>query len=274
MYKYEKASVVQKLKLFKNVHHIFHCVTLYRSYRQSLFFLTHLNASQFYSCEQTHCACVKCQKLVLPPVLYVKLVVFGFLSVNEKKQQSINVTTRNHLREHQTHMSCCSKPSSSWESPSLCFMVLWSEQPSRMDTADVLLEPVPPHASQRGWWSPTYLSNYVVANLPSVGQNHPTEKPHSTKTIRSRTTQYSSYTKSTRSSHTFIGILPSKLLSELENGQFEEIVKKLEPCLHLLYNHQQVMYLPSSPHLMEFLKRWLLYSRTAEKVTLLYWRWH
>lgn len=98
-----------------------------------------------------------------------------------------------------------------------------------MDPAEVPVEPVPPRASQRERWPPTYLSDYVV--VPSTGQTHTTEKPHSTKSSRSRTTrssQCSSYSRSTRSSRTSIGIYPSNLLSELENAQLEERVREME----------------------------------------------
>lgn len=105
------------------------------------------------------------------------------------------------------------------------------EQQSRMDPAEVPVEPVPPCTSQRERRPPTYLSDYVVANLPSTGQTHTTEKPHSTKSSRSWTTrssQCSSYSRSTRSSRTSIGMYPSNVLSELENAQLEERVREME----------------------------------------------
>lgn len=100
-----------------------------------------------------------------------------------------------------------------------------------MDSADVPAEPTPPRASQRERRAPTYLSDYVVVNLPSEGQTHTTQPAPSTQSSRSQTTRSSrrsSNSRSTRSSHSSIGRFQFNLLSELENAQLEERVKEME----------------------------------------------
>lgn len=100
-----------------------------------------------------------------------------------------------------------------------------------MEPADVPSEPAPQRASERERRPPAYLTDYVVATLPSEGQTHTTQQALSSQRSRSGrscSSQKSCDSRSTRSSRSFSSRFPSNVLSELEAAQLEERVKQME----------------------------------------------
>ncbi len=102
------------------------------------------------------------------------------------------------------------------------------EQQQDMDPTDVQTEPAPQRASQRERHPPAYLSDYVVATLPSEGQTHTTQQAPSTHSQRTGSSRRSSNSRSTRSSRSSASRFPSHIFSELETAQLEERVKEME----------------------------------------------
>ncbi|XP_035990660.1 uncharacterized protein LOC118562391 [Fundulus heteroclitus] len=103
-----------------------------------------------------------------------------------------------------------------------------------MDPADAQTEPAHQRASQRERYPPAYLSEYVVATLPSEGQTHTThsapsiQSSHSQKTGMSRRSSNSRSKCSSRSSRSTTSRFSSHVLSELDTAQLEERVKEME----------------------------------------------
>ncbi|CAI5677208.1 unnamed protein product [Oreochromis niloticus] len=116
-----------------------------------------------------------------------------------------------------------------------------------MEQTDVQADSAPPRVSQRERRPPAYLTDYEVSTLPLEGQTQTTQPAtasqcsHSGKT---RSSQWSSSSRSTRASRSSIGRFPSHALSDLETAQLEERVKQmeLEEFQQHLEEDQQVEY--------------------------------
>ncbi|CAI5683933.1 unnamed protein product [Oreochromis niloticus] len=116
-----------------------------------------------------------------------------------------------------------------------------------MEQTDVQADSAPPRVSQRERRPPAYLNDYEVSTLPLEGQTQTTQPATASQCShggKTRSSQRSSSSRSTRASRSSIGRFPSHALSELETAQLEERVKQmeLEEFQQHLEEDQQVEY--------------------------------
>ncbi|KAL4007047.1 ATP-binding cassette, subfamily C (CFTR/MRP), member 12 [Sarotherodon galilaeus] len=110
-----------------------------------------------------------------------------------------------------------------------------------------LVDSAPPRVSQRERRPPAYLTDYEVSTLPLEGQTQtmqPATASQYSHRGKTRSSQRSSSSRSTRASRSSIGRFPSHALSDLETAQLEERVKQmeLEEFQQHLEEDQQVEY--------------------------------